>query len=240
MKKTLVALMFLAGVSVAADYTLQDAALTLTTPTSGVQDISNVITGNAFTLAVTLDVTTIQGYLSADTGSQIQLINVGSNVSSITQGNRIGLVVAYNENGSAIKGTWNETLTSSQVPNGFQLGMEYGTFKDLVWTDITNASLVMSYGYSTEQGVKSVLTLAKSDGTIMYQFGGDAASGLASNTFDPNIVKFDDSIQCAYVYNTVMTKDEAKALGAKLAPEPTTATLSLLALAGLVARRRRK
>jgi Leucine-rich repeat (LRR) protein len=61
-----------------------------------------------------------------------------------------------------------------------------------------------------------------------------------------NTVVFNsDIVTKGYVFNQVVTAAEAKALGtaaakAALVPEPTTATLSLLALCGLAARRRRK
>lgn len=59
------------------------------------------------------------------------------------------------------------------------------------------------------------------------QFGYYGASANSAPTNIDNIL----------IYNKALTADEVKAL---IVPEPTTATLSLLALAGLAARRRRK
>ena len=73
-------------------------------------------------------------------------------------------------------------------------------------------------------------------------YGSD--TGLRTNSALNSIV-FSNAVTSAYLYNSRITKSEAEtitqALGkSSVIPEPTTATLSLLALAGLAARRRRK
>ena len=67
-------------------------------------------------------------------------------------------------------------------------------------------------------------------------------TGSNVNTTNITLLEYDESITGSLkVYNGTMSLDEAEKLGMSLitVPEPTTATLSLLALAGLAARRRR-
>ena len=90
------------------------------------------------------------------------------------------------------------------------------------------------------------MTLEKTvDGVVSYShFGGQWYDGLYSSTFNSvKSIEFDSSVLGADIYYSGVTVGEAKTLGIngiKTIPEPTTATLSLLALAGLAARRRRK
>ena len=246
MKKTLIALMALAGVAV-ADSTLPSPAYTIPSASTTAVDISSYITGGAFTVAVTLDYDMVKDYLLKDSnkpnGEQdhinYQLINVGSG-STMSEGTRVGLVVCYSS-GSYIRGTWNES-TWQNCDNGgaHTMGIEQNACDDFSWDKGSSASLVMTY--SNEKGLAAVFTIADTDGKILNQIGGtfhDCASN--PDNFDPNTMQLDAAVLSADVYNAVLTGDQAKELGASmLVPEPTTATLSLLALAGLAARRRRK
>ena len=235
MKKTLIAMMALAGVALADTPT---PVLTLTNNSSLITLPDSVT--SAFTMGLTLDVDTVKSHLLADSGSNQQLINIGTG-SAINIGSRIGLAVCYNGENSAIQGTWNEALSSTQVPNGFQVGMGMGSFDNLKWNDAAYASLVMTYTYASgaTNGVTAIFTLADASGNILNQIGGTYASGLKAQTYDAACMQLGSAVEYACVYNSCFTTDEAKALGTKLVPEPTTATLSLLALAGLAARRRR-
>ena len=67
-------------------------------------------------------------------------------------------------------------------------------------------------------------------------------TGSNVNTTNITLLEYDEVITGSLkVYTGTMSLDEAEKLGMSLitVPEPTTATLSLLALAGLAARRRR-
>ena len=95
---------------------------------------------------------------------------------------------------------------------------------------------------------KSVWTLyingevvaTKTDDTRTISFSNVALFEGADHTSNGRYTGYVDDIQ---FYN-VSSLDDAKSImsaqAARLVPEPTTATLSLLALAGLAARRRRK
>ncbi len=84
------------------------------------------------------------------------------------------------------------------------------------------------------------------DGTV-FQTSGTAAA-VKSNVWSPSGLTLETAaVTFVAMYNAYITNDEAKAVGlnmlsesAPVVPEPATATLSLLALAGLAARRRRK
>ncbi len=93
----------------------------------------------------------------------------------------------------------------------------------------TNIALSISYLDGSEIGTFSA---TKSD----LKFGG--TSGFAAKSLTIN-----DTYADSYTFeNNFISLDDAKALSVSMlsVPEPTTATLSLLALAGLAARRRRK
>ena len=97
-----------------------------------------------------------------------------------------------------------------------------------------NASAILS----TIDANGTITTLGSN--TISTGVSFDGISGLKLNRNADNL----DNIDTAYIYSgsweaSDLTTITNKALYA-LAPEPTTATLSLLALAGLAARRRRK
>ena len=229
--------MALSGVASAAEYTLSDADLAITTNVTALQDISSITTSNAFTVAVTLDYETVKGYLLANSGTNVQFINVGTGA-SMSEGNRIGMTVCYSDN-SAIRGTWNEATWNQGNNNGFRVGMDLGAFDSLSWSTGSIATLVMTYSYDT--GTTGVFTIADDKGNVLNQIGGDFYTGLRGSNINFDSLQLHSSVTSAYVFDHVMTSAEAKALGASMAiPEPTTATLSLLALAGLAARRRRK
>ena len=112
------------------------------------------------------------------------------------------------------------------------------------WDNVASAGLVYSFGATSGTAVS--FTLIDKDGnTLVNSYV--AASGLKSASAGKAALTFDDSVLTSYYFNEYMGGNETnmKALSATVAttapiPEPTTATLSLLALAGLAARRRRK
>ena len=232
MKKTLIALMALAGIACGAE----TPALTLTTITADqAYDLSQYITGTDFTVAVTLDYATIKAKLALNNNNNVnyQLINAGE------EGEMIGLTVCYG-NGSAIQGTMNGATWLQDSCNGHAVGMGLNSFDDLSWSTGSKASLVMTY--SATDGISGVFTITDASGTVLNRLGGTFHTCNVlkpSDDFSVDMVKFDGMVTSAEVYNTAMTAAEMKKLGAMIIPEPATATLSLLALAGLCARRRR-
>ncbi len=115
------------------------------------------------------------------------------------------------------------------------------------WTTITRAALTMSY---YDSGTQLLLTLEDENGGYT-SYAGENTSFRATggNNYAPTELTVNgDIIYSAYVYdNTSLDTDANRIALSKQAmalvpavPEPATATLSLLALAGLAARRRRK
>lgn len=109
------------------------------------------------------------------------------------------------------------------------------------WDVVAGAGI--TYTYDSANGSKCALTLCDASGEVIfshvYTFGGlKSASSLAGD------VTFGDMVTVYYYSDTVLSEADAKQASVLAAvqsiPEPATATLSLLALAGLAARRRRK
>ena len=132
------------------------------------------------------------------------------------------------------------------------------------WNNVQSISLVLAFSEgATGQATNfsdygsmqycHALTLLFKDGSTqtlaaekndLYKFtikDGDTPIGLA-NSFTTTGVTVNSALVDSFtLYSDKMTFDQVKELSvSRLIPEPTTATLSLLALAGLAARRRRK
>ena len=84
------------------------------------------------------------------------------------------------------------------------------------------------------------LTMFMDDNKIL-EYSGTSSDYSFSNCLDINSIEInEDFVQKAYVFDSLVGAADIRAMHMALVPEPTTATLSLLALAGLCARRRRK
>ncbi len=108
------------------------------------------------------------------------------------------------------------------------------------WDGLVAVSLVLK-GSSNNTG--SYL-YATSDGTN-YTSATDKGLRSSGTNYDTLVLNslFASSIKSIYVFNEALEQSDIMTLSVaaiKAVPEPTTATLSLLALAGLAARRRRK
>lgn len=101
--------------------------------------------------------------------------------------------------------------------------------------DVNNGSLIFTEGSSLDMK-GGAITLGDTS-AIIYQVDGTADASVRANELFRNANMGDD------VAITVKGSDGSEyktTVGALTVPEPTTATLSLLALAGLAARRRRR
>lgn len=108
---------------------------------------------------------------------------------------------------------------------------------------LSGMALTMSYTNGSESAM--YLTMRFDDGSVTELYG--FSTGLKWTTGQKQYSSVDVNtsyVDQVYVFNSAMTKDDALSLNsqalAAAVPEPATATLSLLALAGLAARRRRK
>ncbi len=164
--------------------------------------------------------------------------------------------------------TVNLVLTDGQITGkhtnlggSYNFGMNSGMTATDIWygaaaTAVTLYSSTYPHGASNLRGSSAVFTIMYHDGHVAH-FGGELATGLiyggdtlsfTGYEYNGDYVMYEapGSITSSYAeysnINAFVTAAQAaneKAL-AGMAPEPTTATLSLLALAGLAARRRRK
>ena len=237
MKKTLVALFALG--SVAMGVTLEDAVAT------GTGTLTLGSATDAITAVAVVDVAQLQALMAKDAElTKCTIINFDA-------GSDIGIQTNYNSydhdgNGetpavisvSGIYGCWNNG-------GAYGVGMNTGTgFQDAsFWTGGVTAAITLTYEYS--KGTSGTFTLLDAEGNVLQSVGGNYNTSLRGSGLSYDSIVFDGIVTDGYVFDQVVTAEEAKALGlaaatAALVPEPTTATLSLLALAGLAMRRRRK
>jgi len=258
MKKTLIILLSLAGVSIAGE----PIWVSNSVPSTYTLD-SSIFTTGSLSIAMRLDVEKLAAKSAANfSGSQkiVELNGLWNNA------NKEGLY-NVNLNGSSDYDTstlymglldpkYNSTYSHNQSLGSELSGTNiFTTATD--WSQICRASLVVTKTPTPQNGdtFSVYFTLSDQNGNTTVYSG--SKSGLKYSNFDHdgndstatvsttglNVTEinfFGQFSTYAEVYNIALDEAAAKKLGAKLAPEPTTATLSLLALAGLVVRRRRK
>ena len=236
MKKTLITLLALAGVASAADFsaTLADISSTNKTITT-----TGIVDGECIAHTVlTLDVAAIKTYLSSPTDSLTNLVSLKINDGSPNVGLSLyGSDFVAHDNTSV--GNLTDSLTITE-PTGVSTSLE--GLGSIFTTDVTDA--VLTYSHSAEGGSIAYLTVMKTDGTLLNYADKRGNYKATGNNRHVETFTFNDAYVLsadAYVVDSVISAADAFTLNKnKLVPEPTTATLSLLALAGLAARRRRK
>lgn len=269
MKKTLITLLALGGLTMGTDLTFSDFADVSSVERETYANITSMFThttANQITVAITFNIDAFKAYVIKDAAlSKEFIINIHD------KGNgSFGLNTNYSsydhDNDSS---TTNIISTSGLYGNSgganggaTKVGVDSGLQDATMWATATGASLVLTLDrkswtgkyvnddpdagkvYTDAQGVTAVFTVKHQDGT--YTQIGDGTWWANVNQDKPNQIfdeiYLDSSVELAYMANGAITLGNAKTLGKYFAsiPEPTTATLSLLALAGLCARRRRK
>ncbi len=252
MKKTLSLILTLTGVAMAG------TPIELGTPTT--QDEYAVYTlpedfgtGNSSTVGITLDVNAVRDRLKKD-GMNDASCDYCDFVSFFTlQG-----VASDDPNNSIAQGLGIDAWEQYVVLSGFR-----GTYKDITsqasynasdllgisnltlpWNSMESLSMVL---VSTENSPKDVLTcyisFSDQSGKITTYSGALTTAPRDPYPFTTLNINT-DYVKEFEVYNSSMSEQDAAKFSVTLltgesVPEPTTATLSLLALAGLAARRRR-
>lgn len=224
MKKTIIALMALAGVAVAAEETTKE--LTFAGFNTELAEVS-AFKPSEYTLTLTFTGTDFDGYGSG------YILKLAENWGVFTQaGNYIAMentnvgdrawVDPTSTSGTTFTwtstGTTTDTLLDSWVSKDTNGGKAQPGVKNMSFTlDVTAAGSVITLGMTNgttsviETGyVVDLANIKLIDGSAAGANQGVTGISNASITYTPTV------------------------------PEPTTATLSLLALAGLAARRRRK
>ena len=233
MKKTIIALLALGGVSMGA--TLDEgAAFTSSTYTI---DSSWDEAGASVTLLLNVEdfanlfdtaTSTARPVFVSMSGSDTHIIGLEAH-----EGDRI-----TGASGVVAGGTYDNMYTMN--------GDDGDSVAAIDWSKVTSAALTMALETSTS-GTAWSLTVLNSDGT--YTSKSASLVGLRwSSMGDITNIAIDTAVVTqAYAFDGFIKGDSAYALNkaaievaTTTVPEPTTATLSLLALAGLAARRRRK
>ncbi len=241
MKKTLITLMALASCAMG-----ETTAITL-------ENADFVKGGNlgynsndgAFSIAITFDVDSLrtlleQGQPIAEWGTMIVKYNCNGTTTGICNngGSNGGKI-----NTSRLYTVWGTTTNRQEITQDVNLADVNGSSSGTGWDDVAYAGMVYTFDRLT--GTSVALTLLNSEGSaIVSTYEVDA--NLKSSGAGAAALTFGDCVATTYYFDTTLDEANSKAVAALAAvatpvvPEPATATLSLLALAGLAARRRRK
>lgn len=267
MKKTLATLIALASVAMGetSAITLSNfSQIDLTALTGDNKDTYTLATTTAtWTLAVTIDSQAVRPYMEKGTyvyssgatdapeGSLVSgTANSGLQVfdAKVDNNSRIGIDTNFGSSNNAITssgfyGSWNGAGNSAPVGN---YGVNSLNLASLDWDNIGSIALTLSYAYGTKDngiGANVAIAVYDKNGTLLgSSYGSNTTLRTSSNL---NSIMFSDAVTSAYLYNQYLSEENVTSITqelgkAALIPEPTTATLSLLALAGLAARRRRR
>lgn len=214
--------------------------------TTGLYNTSSLNVGSGygnFSVTMTLNASEFQDLVMSDTGFVFFYMD-GANAD-------IGLTTGYSTinstKQSGIWGSWNRstsgyqltTLNSTQSTN-LSTGLD-----ELFQTTVYDAIALTIQ--PTTDGTYVYMTLSQNNNVV--NLAGYASGLKGSTAFNDgglqNLYYNTDYITSLAVYDTVLTQDEAisanlTALSVKVVPEPATASLSLLGLAALAMRRRRR
>jgi len=240
MKKTIITLLALAGATMGI--TLDDLTYTAGNAATTTEDAT-------FSYVLTLDVnilktllekgqttawgTKIVEYDCAGTATGI-VVNGGSSEGKV---NTSSLYAKWGTNNAW--GNFMSTGDSTSIDLADLNGETEGTG----WDAVKGAAI--TYTFHSGSGTKGALTLIGADDEIIINHN-TTMGGLKSSSAVAAAISFGDVVTGYYYSNNVLSEADAKeasklaAIASISVPEPTTATLSLLALAGLAARRRRR
>ena len=267
MKKTLVTLLALGGVSMGA---LSDTQLARPTDialqnTATVIDATTILTDEsfkqAFTAVLTLDVDALSVFTTGKPTSGASKIPLLSwridNAGTEAVDHTVNISVNNNSSSGNIttggfyfKSADNDSAFTSTGATVFGTNGNDATsaLTDIDWTNAAGAALTITYnGISSRTaplGVQMYFSVAMNNGSIVTLNAGNNGTQWVTNEFDVTEIRYTTNyLDALTIYDGYATADQAWDLNKGVlpsVPEPTTATLSLLALAGLAARRRRK
>ena len=235
MKKTFITLLALAGVASAA--------------TTQVWDLSQSVTSGAFlydaTTGLFTDNSAVDGTVlnSVNESNQIQTnitltlnLTAAQTVTGNTQllkmdmGGDIGLALTT----TGLAGTWGDSTSGRSAVTFEALLADSGVFADIEGNKYITLTFVETYGSGVQ--VWSNTTKLIND-TTLKSSGNTSLTSIYVNSGYVEALQFETEWKGDNIVNTNVAFN-AEAM--QVIPEPATATLSLLALAGLAARRRRK
>lgn len=249
MKKT-IAILLAMGCTVSAytELTPNITPIDVTSFELGNSDIAGVSTHSNITLVFNLATENFDNYVGDPTQIAMLHNNDGKTSVGVAFGEYGGNMELYRQINSQAATSKYITLPSASY---YSVVLSSYQITGQITDQITGKTFWSATLYSWKPGDNDELIGdPKTNGLWQISWNEDQTSedmDISLITLDPGI------IQTAHMYNTVLTGDAAEE-AAKLVittstpggsdsptvPEPTTATLSLLALAGLAARRRRK
>lgn len=203
-------------------------------------------TGN-FTMAGTLDV----GICSRMTAGQPIAGAAFTLFSLASDTHKIGAATGYSSNSSIIRTAGIYTTISADavvgtdaVPVGYRSSSCTGTginsLADITWDNVDKVAF--TYSHNNTAGTTINFTIRNNDGSTFTYLTTDSGLKWSTGFGDWNtLIVNTDVVKSAYLMDGSVTNDEAVAMNQRLlVPEPSAAAMSLLAFAGLAARRRRK
>lgn len=266
MKKTLLALLALSSVASAAlsetqlangwDVELQNEATSIDTTTF----LPQGNTSQSFTATLTLSMAELMHFkagaltseakktpvISWTIGNNAHSVNVSFNNNSVNQ--RIttaGFYIEYSNNGNCAIPTDTIAATTEFTTNGDDAT---SALSSIAWADAKAAVLTLTYNGLTPDegraplGTHIYFSVLMNSGTIETLHAGSDGIRWTQSGNPVTAIGYDNTyLEALTIYDGYASSDQAWKLNSTaLAPEPATAALSLLALAGLAARRRRK
>ena len=108
------------------------------------------------------------------------------------------------------------------------------------WSKYSYATIAVAGSNTGTKGATLTLSLFGEGNSTPVTITGTGTSFYFSDHNITSITVNPDYVTSVYAFDQKLTPTEISTISAVLTPEPATATLSLLALAGLAARRRRK
>ena len=241
MKKTLVALMALACPVALADLTPEEAKDILTTATT-VEDSFTFSAGQqAFTVVAVVDLekyAALRPTLSTSNRPHIMTFTDSGNYNMGALFGDTGtmqncLFTTFWAEGGADRGGW-QNLTG--------IGQNVATTPEKYIGNAQGMTITLAYSAPNGdiQGTTVTFSYINNDGDVVSVTKNDTGLRFSNNTLKTLTVNTDIFSDVYMIEGTkYMGNDVVTLTKAALAPEPATATLSLLALAGLAARRRR-
>ena len=224
--------------------TLEDAVKT--TGNTAVVSTDNI---TDMTVVMTLDVTLLKTLLDGSPASSkgTALVTIIDTEKTSTYA---GVNINEKDGDYGLWGFWkNENLTYKAMDDAVDVFSDLnGEAKGTGWDSVAYAGMTYTHYLNTSSNKShtlAALTLYDAAGNELLVTYADA-EGLGSRDFANCKFEFSNVVTASYYFDEAYTtKSDMQSLareasGVLSIPEPTTATLSLLALAGLAVRRRRK
>lgn len=244
MKKTLITLLAAASCTMGA--TLEDAVVSMTgSNVATTTDLSSLNLDGSFSLVLTMNMNSVESFLSGAVRNQSYTV---ASVST-TNSQKAGVCFVFSkdyevqtdsngEKGLVTIASTTDSVSSTIGTPGWTRGHVDAT--GIEWDKVAGVTITMVHTDKTKTenyltvvdtaGNKTIYTTSNTN--LQWSGGFNGISALNLST---------DYVTGAYFFDSALSASDVGSISKALTvPEPTTATLSLLALCGLAARRRRK